>query len=488
MPLKRLRFDADPATENALYFPSLGTVPVKTSAHSERQRAHKNDVPWSKKLRVQGHKVSKTLSNKEREWIDDALLRMKVLLGTGALVCVTMKPKHLDALGPVKRMEYWKPFVNRFRSYRKSRCKALKKKLSWWEVRCVWVRESDPDDDLGEHFHWILVCPTAEEADLFIEHVQDTDTYEGWGDNTHAMRIDAKERMVGGKLSSFFNYVLKAAHPRSRFADHTIGWKPSGALVGKRYFITKNLTDPEVIAQTEVGVATLKRVREEKKLAAFRRRAQANRKGLYSYAATAAELPAIEPAPAEEADYLTHEADGAAGPVHREAERRDVPAEAPVQDDARAPARAEAQDAAEPEAAAEVEAETPTTPAGLGTPAQAAIISPVSAEPGPLSSSPKAVLVSIAAHGRAAIPRRPRRGGYPSTGFTGIPPPPTRGQSTVSARQARTAGRARAPPRIELPRTQGPPSSRLSVRRPALCRMPPDRSGQNPRGYLKRLR
>lgn len=296
-----------------------GTADVKSPTHSDRKRRHKNDVPWPEKEFVQGHKVSTTLSKKERKWVDDALLRLKVLMGRkGVLVCITMKPKHLDALDPVERMRYWEPFVNRFRSYRAKRCEVLRRRLSSWPVWCVWVRESDPDNHLGEHCHMIVWMPDREEADHLIKVVQDDEEhdYEGWGENTQAQRVDAEERMVGGKLSSFFNYLLKAVHPRSRFAYHTIGWQPSGALVGKRYFITTNLTNRQVIADTEVGVATLKRVRDEKKLAAFRRRAKAEREELESYGPPALAQHTEEAMSPEEAGYMSQ---GSGGPVHREA-------------------------------------------------------------------------------------------------------------------------------------------------------------------------
>ncbi len=242
-------------------------------------RAHPDDVPFCKKKHVRGNKVTKTISNERRKQVDDAFLRWKVL-GVKEIVCITMKPPHLDAKDPVERMEYWEPFVNRFRSYRNSRCKALRKPLSWWSVRCITSRESHPDTHMGEHMHMLVHVPNREEADHLIEVVQDTEDREGWGKNTQAQRVDAVEQMKGGKLSSFLNYVIKAVSPQSR-RDRTIGWSPSGALVGERVFITRNLTNREVVAATEVGVATLKRVREEKKKVVFIRRARAHRLGLY---------------------------------------------------------------------------------------------------------------------------------------------------------------------------------------------------------------
>ena len=164
----------DPAGEEASNSPSLVTVALKSSTPSDRKRRHKDDVPWHKKRFVQGHKVSKTLSKWEREWIDGAVLRWKALMGkTEQIVCITIKPSYLDALGPVERMEYWDPLVNRFRSYRNSRCTVLGKPHSWWEVRAVGVRESNEDDHLGEHCHTAFSFPNREEADLFITHVQD---------------------------------------------------------------------------------------------------------------------------------------------------------------------------------------------------------------------------------------------------------------------------------------------------------------------------
>ena len=320
----------DLAGEEASNSPSLVTGPLKPTTPSARKRRHKDDVPWHEKHFFEGHKVSKTLSKWEREWIDGAVLRWKVLKGkTEQIVCLTIKPSHLDDLGPVERMEYWEPLVNRVRSYRNSRCTVLGKPRSSWEVRAVGVRESN-QDHLGEHCHTAFSFPNREEADLFIAHVQDPANSDVWGDDVHAMRISTREEMVGGKLSSFFNYMLKAAHPRSRFADHTIGWQASGALVGKRYFITENLTSPEVIARTEAGVARLKEIREEKKLAVCRKRARerARQEGLYSYsAAPAPESIAPEPTMAFEPGLI--EPDTCLTPVsaahiHRESERRDM--------------------------------------------------------------------------------------------------------------------------------------------------------------------
>ena len=47
--------------------------------------------------------------------------------------------------------------------------------------------------------------------------------------------------MPSGKVRSAASYVLKAASPQDRKRDPSIWYRPSGAVVGHRMFMTRNL-------------------------------------------------------------------------------------------------------------------------------------------------------------------------------------------------------------------------------------------------------
>ncbi len=75
---------------------------------------------------------------------------------------------------------------------------------------------------------------------------------------------------------SDFNDLTPTA-PGSVWADPTIGYKPSGAIVGWRTKITGNLTSPEAVQEAEIALRAKKRVRNERaRIARWGRRSAAS--------------------------------------------------------------------------------------------------------------------------------------------------------------------------------------------------------------------
>ena len=120
----------------------------------------------------------------------------------------------------------------------------------------VCARKSDPDTHAGEHEHWLVNVP---------RHLQDKALrlVFGWCENAFAEVVTPKGATSGGKARSIVNYVLKAASQVSVARDPTILYRRSGAILGDRVFMTRNI-DAKARVDATIGIRAARRICNEK--------------------------------------------------------------------------------------------------------------------------------------------------------------------------------------------------------------------------------
>ena len=173
----------------------------------------------------------------------------------------------IDHLDHAARLRFWAALIVNIQSYIRSRRTARGMPPSWWPAVFLGARESDPGDSSGEHLNGMIFVPDAKEFRHLLKHLEKMREKDRriWCRDIVANRIDAEQRIDGRKVGSRLDYVLKKAHRDTRAKYPYMIYERSGFITGERVMISKNLTDPKVVASVEKEVAMLRRLREERR-------------------------------------------------------------------------------------------------------------------------------------------------------------------------------------------------------------------------------
>ena len=173
----------------------------------------------------------------------------------------------IDHLDHPERLRFWAALIVNIQSYIRGRCDARGMPLSWWPAVFLGARESKPHNSLGEHLNGTIHVPDDAEFQHLLRHLKKMRKKDKriWCHDIVAKKADDEQRIMGRKIGSRLDYVLKAAHRDTRAKYPYMIYVPSGFITGERVMISKNLTDPKVVASVEREVSMLRRLREEKR-------------------------------------------------------------------------------------------------------------------------------------------------------------------------------------------------------------------------------